>query len=144
MDHEKVRELFSEYMEGDLDPGEARQVRLHLDECPACRREYDEFRQMFETFRSLPVLDPPQDLENRIKRRIRARSRGKFFSAASAPHVVHRVPYEFISLILILIAIFCLYLMTMVSAVEQQPGPPEENDQGSQVEDAHEDSEDPQ
>lgn len=138
MDHEKVRDLFSEYMEDDLGPELRDQVREHLDECEECREEYDAFRQTFETFRSLPVLDPPRDLDSRIKKRIRARSRGKFFSATSAPHVVHRVPYEFISLILILIALFCLYLMTMVSGVEKQPEPREERDPGSQVQERQE------
>jgi anti-sigma factor RsiW len=122
MDHERARELFSEYMDDELPPETREQVARHLDSCGQCREEYEQFERTFRTFRSLPRVSPPGDLEQKVKRRIRNRSRGRFFAATTQPHVVHRVPYEFISLILILIAMVLMWMMATFYVLEQQPG----------------------
>ncbi len=137
MDHETVMDLFSEYMEGDLDPERDAQVREHLAGCKQCEKEYEQFRATFETMRSLPSVPPPEDLDKNIKRRIRSRSRGKFFAATHEPNIVYRVPYEFISLILILIALMCLYVMTMITDLEQVPQKTRDKDKGSDIQNIH-------
>lgn len=135
MDHQTVQDLFSEYMEGDLSDGEAREVREHLDSCVECREAFERFKDSVDSLRSLSRVSPPQDLEQKIKKRIRARSRGRFFSEASQPHhVLTRVPFEFISLILILIALACFYLMTLVGSMEATRAPDRQEDREEKVE----------
>jgi predicted anti-sigma-YlaC factor YlaD len=133
MDHETVKDLFSEYFDGDLPAGKAREVEEHLDSCPGCRDAYDEFQESLGSLRSLNRSAPPPDFEQKLKRRIRVRSRGRFFSEASQPHVVTRVPFELISLILILIAMSLLYLMTLVAEIEAPPPPEDGEDSQEEV-----------
>jgi hypothetical protein len=116
MDHETVKDLFSEYFDGDLTAGKAREVEESLG-----------------SLRSLNRSAPPPDFEQKLKRRIRVRSRGRFFSEASQPHVVTRVPFELISLILILIAMSLLYLMTLVAEIEAPPPPEDGEDSQEEV-----------
>jgi hypothetical protein len=125
MDHETIQDLFSEYMEGELSAEKARQVEEHLEGCDECREMYELCKDSVDSLRSLSKIDPPGDLEQKIKKRIRARSRGKFFSASSHEHVVHRVPFEIISLILILIAMALFYMLTLIAGVEAPEEPPE-------------------
>lgn len=127
MDHETVQNLFSEYMEGDLPEEKAREVKEHIESCEECREAFQRCKDSVDSLRSLSKVSPPPDLEQRIKRRIRARSRGKFFRELSQPHVIIRVPFEIISLILILIAMACFYLMTLVTSLEAPEKPPEED-----------------
>ncbi len=131
MDHEAIQDLFSEYMEGELSEEKAHEVEAHLEECDECREMFELCKDSVDSLRSLSKVDPPKDLEQKIKKRIRARSRGKFFSATSHEHVVHRVPFELISLILILIAMALFYMMTLVAGMEAPEDPPE-NDQDSE------------
>jgi len=128
MDGDRVRDLFCEYMEGDLEPDVEDQVREYLEANPGIREEYEEFRDTFESMRHLGSVAPPRDLENKIKKRIRARSRGKFFAASSQPHVFQRVPFELISLILILIAMALFYMMTLIAGIEALEHLPDEPD----------------
>jgi predicted anti-sigma-YlaC factor YlaD len=134
MDHETIQDMFSEYMEGELSGEKARQVEEHLESCEECREMFDLCKDSVSSLRSLSKVDPPRDLEQKIKKRIRARSRGKFFSATSDQHVVHRVPFEFISLILILIAMALFYMMTLVAGMEAHEEPPDDGQESGQPE----------
>ena len=136
MDHETIQDMFSEYMEGELSAERAREVEEHLESCEECRDMYELCKDSVDSLRSLSKIEPPGDLEQKIKKRIRARSRGKFFSATSHEHVVHRVPFELISLILILIAMALFYMMTLVASVEAPRETPENDQDGEQPESA--------
>lgn len=118
MDHETTRGLFSEHMEGDLPQERAKEVQDHLDSCAECRAEYEAFLSMFRSVRDLGRVEPPRDMEKTIERRIRARSKGKFFSERRRGLDAQAVPYEIISLVIIAATIGCLYLMTLLYSLQ--------------------------
>jgi hypothetical protein len=66
MDHEKLRERLSAYLEADLDARERARIEEHLSGCPDCRREYRELRHTVDLLRRLPAPDPPPDLADRV------------------------------------------------------------------------------
>jgi len=59
-EHEKVEELLSIYIDGQLSPGEATLVERHLRDCSACTRDLESLRQTVNLVRQLPVVSPPR------------------------------------------------------------------------------------
>ncbi|WP_258358816.1 anti-sigma factor family protein [Moorella sulfitireducens] len=57
----EARELFSPYLDGELSPAENELLRRHLDECPACRGEIEQWLDISRALRGLaaPVAAPP-------------------------------------------------------------------------------------
>lgn len=72
MKHERFRERFSAHLAGDLAPSERARVDRHIEDCPDCRREYQELRHTVHLLRGLPSPEPPVDLAERIIARLRA------------------------------------------------------------------------
>jgi anti-sigma factor RsiW len=52
-------DLLSAYVDGELTQRELEGVRVHLDECPECRRELQLIREARTLVRDLPPVDPP-------------------------------------------------------------------------------------
>lgn len=61
----------SEYLDGELPPGEARELELHLRDCDACRHTLTELRTVVARLAADPVLaaDQPTDREWQAIRR---------------------------------------------------------------------------
>lgn len=62
MDHESLRKQISAYLDGELEPREARQVEEHLAGCPECRREMEEMRKIEEVLSMMKLQNPPQEV----------------------------------------------------------------------------------
>lgn len=115
MDHDEVKNRFSELLDEDLPESEARKIRGHLDECRECQRAWDEFRKTFKSFRHVAPSEAPPYLVDHVKKKIRRRSRGRFYED-QAP-LLYRVPYEAFSLIIIIIALMMFMLLSGLSIV---------------------------
>ena len=69
----QVRDHLTEYALGTLAREEARQVERHLEWCEGCRKEVAELQEgLTSVALSLPVVDPPPQLEERVVTRILA------------------------------------------------------------------------
>lgn len=79
------RERLAAEAGGDLPPGERSALEAHLARCAACRTTLEELRRTVAAIRSLPPLEPPADLPDRILARI-ARS-----AEAAGPSRVSRL-----------------------------------------------------
>ncbi len=60
--HERCIERLSEYLDGDLEPGEERRVAEHLAACPACSRVRAELEDVVRRAQALPERPPARDL----------------------------------------------------------------------------------
>ena len=49
MNCEKCSELLLEYMDGELSPGETALVKSHIEACPGCLREYEDYAEIRRT-----------------------------------------------------------------------------------------------
>src|SRR5690606_37241530 len=68
--HDAIAELIPAYVLGALEPDELEAVELHLLECPRCRAEVDEQRQVTAL---LPYLAEPRSVPVRARRELLAR-----------------------------------------------------------------------
>lgn len=66
MNCERARELFSDYLEGSMDPALAAVIRDHLDKCPDCAREFGSFKVTWSMLSILPDIEPPRDLRHDV------------------------------------------------------------------------------
>jgi len=82
MECERVKELLPFYGDGSLDRDEERKVREHLEGCPACRREYDEQRNIVELVRGVVLSNQPDTVPGYlglVRRKIEAKKRARMF-----------------------------------------------------------------
>ncbi len=61
MDHERVNELISSYLDNELDEGQRREVEEHIERCPECRKEYGEMARFEEVMRKMSLKQPPKE-----------------------------------------------------------------------------------
>ncbi|MFH1732635.1 MAG: zf-HC2 domain-containing protein, partial [Planctomycetota bacterium] len=105
---EEIKELLSEYVDGELPAADAASVGQHLAGCDACRAEFEALRQTAALVRSLPRADAPEGLTRAVtesvgkqmvgRRRaavLRWTGVGGWLAAAAALIIVIRlVPWE--------------------------------------------------
>jgi Putative zinc-finger len=69
----EIREHLAEFALGTLPPAEARRIERHLEWCEGCRKEATELREGATPMAlSLPAVEPPPRLEERVVTRILA------------------------------------------------------------------------
>jgi anti-sigma factor RsiW len=66
--HDEIRRMLSAFLDGELTQVEQQRVRVHLEDCAACRREYEEMARLQEMTRSLPLAGPPEDRMNELEK----------------------------------------------------------------------------
>ena len=54
-----VFDLLGAYLDGELHGGQLRRVKAHLEECQACREEYQSLQALSRTLRAAPAPDFP-------------------------------------------------------------------------------------
>lgn len=62
MNAETARELYSDYLEGTLDPNTKREMERFLAETPLAQKELVEFEKMLSLMHRLPPREPSLDL----------------------------------------------------------------------------------
>lgn len=62
MDHERLKELVSSYLDGELGQEERELVERHLDECSECRQGYREMSELGEVMSKMTIKDPPKEV----------------------------------------------------------------------------------
>ncbi|MCL6478597.1 MAG: zf-HC2 domain-containing protein [Peptococcaceae bacterium] len=66
----EIQELLSAHIDGMLDPSMKKKVDIHLDQCPACRSEYDDLRMVVSLIRELPMVVPPAHFRGDLRRKL--------------------------------------------------------------------------
>lgn len=70
---EEYRELFSDFIDGELLEGQVEDFRNHLKSCKACREELERFRQAWALLKLLPKKEAPPELWKMIETRVKLR-----------------------------------------------------------------------
>jgi anti-sigma factor RsiW len=74
MTHERTLELLDDFVGGELEPREEREVRRHLMQCESCRAEEQALRALLDEAAALPdEVMPADDLWQKIAPRLEAR-----------------------------------------------------------------------
>jgi Ca-activated chloride channel homolog len=66
--HEKIKELFSAYLDQELSSNEQRNVENHLEGCASCRKEFNAFHKLQDTLSVWKDEELSLDLEQKIKK----------------------------------------------------------------------------
>ncbi len=62
----QIREMFAEYLLGDLNPSALADVQAHLSSCPACREELESLSALWAKLGVLPREQPGPDVRQRF------------------------------------------------------------------------------
>jgi len=109
VDHEAVKMLLSDYLDGMLDEDERRQVDEHLEACPSCRKELDDLRKTVQVLAGLPSVDAPEGFVSAVRSRLRRRGRLRRREETRSL-LRQKVPFETICLLMLLV-LAALYIM---------------------------------
>ncbi len=72
---DKVRAMFSSFIEADLDERLHQKIESHLEDCADCRRELSRFSNLLEKTQALPKnISPQRDLFDGIQSKLRPRT----------------------------------------------------------------------
>lgn len=66
MSCDKVQDLLSPYLDGELEPGARAEMEAHFASCPACAGLADRMRQALAAFASFPEVEPGPALRRRL------------------------------------------------------------------------------
>lgn len=75
MNCERVRELLSDYLNGDLPLPERVLLEQHIETCSSCRAELRKLEKVRSILVSFPVVEPPPDFARRVLARYYAQRR---------------------------------------------------------------------
>jgi len=78
MDHQKIKELISSYIDGELHSRDKQMVDEHLKQCAECRKEFEEMGKFEEVMGKMQFKKPQKEvwevywstIYNRLERRI--------------------------------------------------------------------------
>ena len=110
MEHQDATEQFSDLVEGTLSPDKEKALLEHLDGCKECQAELDSLREALDSLSGLKRLPPPQEFTSRVEKTIHRRSKGRFFGAEP---FVNRVPFEWISFVVIILLLVAYLFVTL-------------------------------
>ncbi len=118
--HEQANERFSAYLDGELRDAEKTTLEEHLATCIQCRTTLERLRSTLGGLSRMKVKAPPSFLGD-IQRQINTRSRGRFFGKRWM--LFGRVPFEWVSLVMILAMLVYYIVMMQSSPTGVSPAP---------------------
>ncbi len=62
-----IRQSFSSYLDGAITGREMQEIAAHLDQCTACRREFDTWRGLQRVLEAVGSVKAPQDLGLKLR-----------------------------------------------------------------------------
>lgn len=74
---ERVSELMSLRLDGELSPAEAKFLDAHLDGCAGCRDTWVALQRISSLFAGAPSVSPPEDFARRVMSRVAQRHAGR-------------------------------------------------------------------
>ncbi len=71
LDCGEVREASSDFIDGDLSPGESSRIRSHLERCGPCTAFVETLRATIDLLRATSASEAPAGFRERVRERIR-------------------------------------------------------------------------
>jgi anti-sigma factor RsiW len=130
MDHDRAKELFTQYHEGDLGDEELAQLEQHLAECDECREEWETYRRTIDGLSGLYQMSAPEGFTHAVEQKIKKRSRGRFFGE-QRPFSMQFAVVSFILILLFILAYLVMTAATEIIILDQSGESGESDDQAS-------------
>jgi anti-sigma factor RsiW len=135
MDHDRAKDLFTQYHEGDLGDEDLAELERHLEGCEECRAEWETYRKTIDGVSGLFELTAPDGFTRAVEQKIRKRSRGRFFGE-QRPFSMWFAIVSFILILLFILAYLVMTYSTDISIVgesqetSEQTSAPEKDEAG--------------
>ena len=68
--HNDVQQLLSPFLDGELTQADRQRVRIHLEDCADCRREFEQLQELQKLTGSLKFSDPPEDKMRELEQQL--------------------------------------------------------------------------
>ena len=109
MNHNDIRHMLSEYIDGAVLPGDRAAIEEHLKTCEKCSEALKELRQTVAHIRSVEELDPPAWMTQKIMAKVRDEAGKKsWFQRLFFPlHI--KLPLEAIGVLFIAVTALFIY-----------------------------------
>ena len=78
--HERAQELFGPFIDGEIAPAEAADLRQHLSGCVECRSGFDQYEKAVTLLRDTGREHAPEGFATTVLRRVRRRRRQSRFA----------------------------------------------------------------
>lgn len=117
MDHNKAKELLSEYLDGELCEENRLELENHLEFCVDCTKDFEQLKKTINVLSSISTLEAPEDFEKKVRERLKKRARRR--DLETSENLSNKVPFETVCLImLVILAAFylMLYLLPQIEA----------------------------
>ena len=99
--------VLSEYAENEVSTSEVARIADHLAHCQQCSDALESIRKAQSLLKQLPEHQPRRNIAEGVERRIRRRSRGRFFNSGWTAN--NRITY--LAAVIILLILAALYLL---------------------------------
>jgi len=113
MNHQEAKDLFTNYLDGDMADAQRTELEAHLSACTECKEEWQAFKKLMSEVSGLMNLAPPRDVVRAVEKKIHRRSRGKFFGRQKGSSI----QFGLISFILVLLFMLGYLLLTAVNEI---------------------------
>jgi Putative zinc-finger len=120
MNCEEIKDLLSEYLDGELDQRERKLVEEHLENCPGCAEELDGLKDCLKNLGSLKNVEPPPDFLSQVHTRLEYQSAFKTAIKKIIFPIRFKIPLEVAGLAAA--AVLIVYLLNI--SPEKQSVPP--------------------
>jgi hypothetical protein len=121
MNHNDIRHMLSEYIDGAITAEDRAAIEEHLATCEKCREALKELRQTVAHIRSVEELDPPSWMKQKIMTKVRAEAEKKsWFQRFFFPlHI--KLPLEAVGVLFI--AVTAVFIYQNMQSAMRTPNP---------------------
>jgi hypothetical protein len=112
MECEKIREKFSSFLEGDLDPPEEKVLKEHLASCATCQKDFETFKKTLDWLHSVDEVEAPEGFLTEIYKKMEDR-KGRGYRQAWGHRLMRlKLPAQAVAMVAIVFAV--LYMTKMI------------------------------
>jgi hypothetical protein len=112
MECEKIREKFSSFLEGDLDPSGEKTLKEHLASCSTCQKDFEIFKKTMKWLHSVDEVEAPEGFLTEIYQKMEDR-KGKEYRQVWGHRLMRlKLPAQAVAMVAIVFAV--LYMTKMI------------------------------
>jgi Putative zinc-finger/Predicted integral membrane protein (DUF2275) len=111
MEHNDIRHMLSDYLDGSLAAQEKAELEEHLKACPVCENALRELRKTIEQIKAIEEIEPPALMTQKIMAKVRAEAKGKtsIFHKLFYPLAI-KLPIQAVAITFLAVTTFYVYL----------------------------------
>jgi hypothetical protein len=126
MEHNAIRHMLSEYLDGSVSAQDKTEIENHLKTCPECENALQELRKTVEQIKSIEEIEPPAWMTQKIMAKVRAEAEEQkgFFQRLFFPLSI-KLPIQAVAVAFLTITVLYVYRDTQpTSQFAEAPLPP--------------------